>query len=358
MSVPVRRLADNASRVLLTAIPARLGFTRLSLRGSTVGLMPTDATRPLTQPVGPAQARWLHNYRMLHQVTGVDPVRWPDADSVEGWHYDWWAVDFAEPGGPRLGVVDVLTRGDPERCMWPHSDAVAAIDSAWPTGPIAIAESTGHNIWVPAALRLPATAHIGEDDDLDAERDMFELAAAAARCPTFLSGEPFGEWWGDLDAVGVGYDTDTFQIVTVHITARLLHPEDCLGEIEWEYVRRRPPHGALTLEDENQLDRVGRLGAMVDEWCPFPEGDPALADAIGNAYDVLVEASELDSDWLLHRLSLDPSGPSWWCRWCPQDERRPAQYVTGGPDGTVSCAAHLHKAAKLELDLSAHELRP
>ena len=317
--------------------------------------MQRDDHRPVPSRPEPAQARWLHNCRMLHTATGVDPLRWPEAGSVDGWHLDWWAVDFAEPGGPRLGIVDVLTRDDPERCTWPHAEAVAAIDSAWPIGPVAIPETTGHSVWVPAALRLPATTQISEDDDLAAERDMFELAAASTRCPTFLSGEPFDEWWGELDAVGVGYDADTFEVVTVQVTAWRLHPEDCLGEIEWEFVRRRPPHGAFTLEDENQLDRVARLGEMVDEWCPFPEGNPALADAVGHAYDVLVEAPELDSHWLLHRLGLDPSGPSWWCRWCFQGERRPAQYVTGGPDGTVSCAAHLPEAAELELALNAQE---
>ena len=318
--------------------------------------MPTDAATPLIQPGGPARARWLHNYRMLHQVTGVDPLRWPEADSIEGWQHDWWAVDFAEPGGPRLGVVDVLSPGDPERCMWPHADAVAAIDSAWSTSPIVVRRSTGPRVWVPAALRLPETARIREEDDLEPDRHMFERAAASANCPTYLTGEPFTEWWGELDAIGVGYDPKTPAIVTVHISARRLHPEDCFGEIDWECVRRRPPDGALVLEDENRLDRVGRLGEMVDEWCPIPEGNSALAEAIGHAYDALIEVPELDTHWLLHRLDLDPVGPSWWCRWCPEAERRPAQYVTGGADGIVSCEAHLSEAAMLELTLSAEPL--
>ena len=63
--------------------------------------------------------------------------------------------------------------------------------------------------------------------------------------------------------------------------AQPLHPEDCLGEIDWEHVRRRPPDGSFVLGDENQFDRVGRLGQMVDEWCPIPEGNPALAEASG-----------------------------------------------------------------------------
>lgn len=148
----------------------------------------------------------------------------------------------------------------------------------------------------------------------------------------------------------------TLEIVNVHITAQPLHPEDSLGEIDWEHVRRRSPDSSFVLEDENQLDRVGRLGEMVDEWCPIPEGNPALAEAAGHVYGVLVEAPDLDSHWLLHRLSLDPGGPSWWCRWCPEGERRPAQYVTGAPDGTVSCDSHLHRAAAHEHVLNSEKL--
>lgn len=95
-------------------------------------------------------------------------------------------------------------------------------------------------------------------------------------------------------------------------------------------------------------ERLCRLGPMIDEWCPIPQGYPALAETVADAYDMLVEAPELDTDWLVHRLSLDPHGTSWWCRWCPEHERRPAQYVVGGADGTVSCATHLPNAVDFE----------
>ena len=285
---------------------------------------------------------------MLHRVTGVDPLRWPEADSVEGWNYEWWAVDFGEPDGARLGVVDVLKRDDPERCWWPHADAVAAIDSAWPTSPIVVHRQAGPKVWVPAAVRLPNPSHISESDDLDHDRYLFERAAASARCATFLTGELFADWHGELDAVGVGYDAHTLADMTVRVTARPLHPEDCLGELDWEYVRGRWPDVTLVCAGETMVGRVGRLGEMVDQWCPIPQGEPAIAHIVARELDVLVQAPELDTDWLVHRLSLDPLEPSWWCRWCPDHERRPAQYVVGGPDGTVSCAAHLPNAAQHE----------
>ena len=310
--------------------------------------MPTDARTPVPSPTEPGQARWLHNHQILQRVTGVDPLRWLEADSVEGWNYEWWAVDFGEPDGPRLGAVDVLKRDDPERCLWPHADAVAAIDSAWPTSSILIRKPTGLMAWAPAAVGLPTTTGISESDDLDHDRYMFERAAASTKCAAFLSDQPFTDWWSELDAVGVGYDAHTLDDLTVSITAWPLHPEDCLGELNWEFVCGTWPDVKLVIEGEMMLDRVGRLGAMVDEWCPIPQGNPALAEAIGHVYDMLVEAPELDTDWLVHRLSLDAHGPSWWCRWCPEHERRPAHYVVGGPDGTMSCAAHLHKAAKHE----------
>ena len=294
----------------------------------------------------------MHNHQILKRVTGVDPLRWPEAELVEGWNYQWWAVDFGEPDGPRLGVVNVLKRDDPERCLWPHADAVAAIDSAWPTTSIATRQSTGPRVWVPAAVRLPNTTGISESDDLDHDRYMFERAAASTKCKAFLTGGPFTDWYGELDAVGVGYDAHTLDDMTVHITARPLHWEDCLGELNWKFVRGTWPDVKLVIEGEMMVDRVCRLGEMVDEWCPIPQGNPALAEAIGHVHDLLVEAPELDTDWLLHRLSLNAVGPSWWCRWCPQHQRRPAQYVTGGPDGTASCAAHLSNAAKHEQALN------
>ena len=137
-------------------------------------------------------------------LTGVDPLRWPEADSVEGWNYEWWAVDFGEPDGARLGAVDVLKRDDPERRQWPHADAVAAIDSAWPTSSILIQKPTGLIGWAPAAVRLPTTTRISESDELDHDRYMFERAAARTRCSAFLTGRPFTAWRSRLDAVGVG----------------------------------------------------------------------------------------------------------------------------------------------------------
>ncbi|WP_420443881.1 hypothetical protein [Candidatus Poriferisodalis sp.] len=310
--------------------------------------MPIDARTPMPSPTEPRQARWLHNHQILQRVTGVDPLRWFEAELVEGWNYEWWAVDFGEPDGPRLGAVDVLKRDDPEQCLWPHADAVAAIDSAWPTSRILIRQPTGPRVWVPAAVRLPTATGISESDDLDNDWYMFERAAASTKCAAFLSDEPFTDWYGELDAVGVGYDPHTLKDMTVRITARPLHPEDCLGELNWEFVRGTWPDVKLVLEGEMMVGRVGRLGEIVDQWCPIPSGEPAIANIVERELDVLVEAPELDTDWLLHRLSLDAVGPSWWCRWCPDHERRPAQYVVGGPDGTVSCAAHLTNAAKHE----------
>lgn len=95
-------------------------------------------------------------------------------------------------------------------------------------------------------------------------------------------------------------------------------------------------------------DRVFRLGAMVDEWCLIPRGEPAIAKVVEREFDVLVEVPELSVDWFGHRLGLRSDGPTWWCRWCPEELRRPAQYVVGGEEGTVSCAAHLPAAAEFE----------
>ncbi|WP_419923376.1 hypothetical protein [Candidatus Poriferisodalis sp.] len=310
--------------------------------------MPKDAPASVLPSAVLSRARWLHNRRILRRVTGVDPLWWPDAELVEGWNYEWWTVDFGEPDGARLGAVDVLNRDDPQRCGWPHADAVSAIDSAWPTGPIAVRRQAGPRVWAPAAVRLPNPSRIGEHDDLSHDRYLFECAAASTKCATFLTDEPFADWHGELDAVGVGYDAHALTDMTVHITARPLHPEDCLGELDWEYVRGKWPDLKLIHEGDMMVGRVGRLGEMIDQWCPFPEGEPAIAELVARELDVLVEVPELDSGWLLHRLSLDPLGPSWWCRWCPEDERRPAQYVVGGFDGPVSCAAHLPNAARHE----------
>ena len=263
----------------------------------------------------------LHNYRMLRTVTEVDPLRWPEADSIEGWNFEWWAVDFGEPGGPRLGLADGQ-----------HCDLK-------PDG----TEGLG-----PAAVRLPRTTRISRSDDLDHDRYQIERAAAKTRCASFLSDEPFANWCGKLDAVGVGYDSHTLDDMTVGISAWPLHREHCLGELNWEFVRGKWPDVSLILEGKMILDRVVRLGAMVDDWSPIPEGAPALAEATGYQFDMLAEAPEHDTDWLVHRLSLGAHGPSWWCRWCPERERRPAQYVVGGPAGAVSCAAHLPNAAEHE----------
>ena len=211
-----------------------------------------------------------------------------------------------------------------------------------------IRRPTGTKVWTPAAVRLPRTSGISQSDDLDDDRYEFERAASRSKCSAFLTGEPFTDWHGELDAVGVGYDARSLDDLTISISAWPLHWEDCLGELNWEFVRGKWPDVSLVLEGEMELDRVFRLGAMVDEWCPIPQGELAIANIVEREFDVLVEAPELTADWLLHRLDLDPLGPSWWCRWCPEHERRPAPYVVVGPDGTVSCAAHLHNAAELE----------
>ena len=320
----------------------------LSHRASTVVAMATDVPPSLPSPNGLAQSRWLHNCRMLRAVTGVDPLRWPEADSVEGWNYEWWAVDLGEPDGARLGAADVLKRHDPERCLWPHADAAAAIDSAWPAAAIVTRLLEGPRPLVPVAVRLPSATSVGDAYDLDDDRIELERAAASAKCPTFLSGEPLADWDGELEAVGVGYDPYTLDDVTVGITAWPLHPDDCLGPLNWEFVRGSWPDLAWVPEDESMFERVCRLGPMIDRWCPIPQGSPALARNLGDAYDVLVEAPALDTDWLVHRLSLDALGPSWWCRWCPDSRRKPAPYVVVVAHGTVSCAAHLPNAADHE----------
>ena len=198
-------------------------------------------------------------------------------------------------------------------------------------------------------MRLPSPSRISEAEDLDHDRYLFDRAAASTKCVTYFTGEPFAEWRDQLNAVGAGDDAHALTDMTVHIAARPLHPEDCLGGPDWEHLRGKWPDLKLVHESEALVGRAGRLGDMVDQWCPFPQGEPAIAGIVTRELDVLVEVPELNTDWLLHRLSLDRLGPSWWCRWYPDHERRPAQYVIGGLDGTVSCATHLPNAAELEL---------
>ncbi|WP_419923367.1 hypothetical protein [Candidatus Poriferisodalis sp.] len=69
--------------------------------------------------------------------------------------------------------------------------------------------------------------------------------------------------------------------MTVHITARPLHPEDCLGKPDWENVRGRWPDLKLAHESDTIIGEVGRLGEMVDQWCSIPKGESAIARIVG-----------------------------------------------------------------------------
>lgn len=295
-----------------------------------------------------------HNRRILERISGVDPHRWPSATAVGGWQFDWWDVSFAEPGGTRLGAFDITTRRDPRRSECFEAEAVAAIDSAWPTTPIAVRTERGERLWTPQLLRL---GRMQTDDFDDSVRRIYEAAAAAAGCGAICSGEDLTEGLDVFDAVAVGFDTDSGEPFTVDIEARRVHRDDSIGEVNWDLAAagwlgyERASTGPL-LDAEETWELACALGAMADRWCPLPSGDPQLASSASRHWKVPVSALRLDAEWFKLRRDHAGSDAAWWCAWCGDAERAPAPYLIGEPDGTVCCGAHLDDGACAYRDAS------
>ena len=287
-----------------------------------------------------------HNRRILQRICGVDPHRWPSATAVGGWQFDWWEVSFGEPGGSRLGVFDVTGRRNPRRCDWFEPEAVAAIDSAWPSTAIIVRCEAGERLWTAQLVRLP---RMQPDDFDDTARRVYESAAAAASCGAICSGDDLVEGLDVFDAVAVGFDTDSGEPLNVDIEVRRVHREDSIGDVDWDLAQAGwlgyERGGGPLLDDDETWALACALGAMADRWCPLPSGDPQLASAASRHWKVPVTALDLDAEWFKLRRDHAGGDAVWWCAWCGNSERAPAPYLIGEPDGTVCCDAHLDDGA-------------
>ncbi len=293
-----------------------------------------------------------HNRLVLEQVTGVDPHRWAIGAGLAGWHMDFWEIDFGEAHGTRLGVVDVLKRTVPEQQEWPHAEAVAAIDSAWPAGPIVVGRNSPRRVLKLMMLRL---GRMTADEFDEPTRDAYERAADAARCAAMRSGDTLAAGPGDFVAAAVGVNARSGGDDETPVTARQLAREDCIGDIDWNLSQAGGPSYAPSVEAvdfgvDETWELACALGRMVDRWCPIPGGDAVRARAAGAELNVNVKPLTLDVDWFTYRRSLGGSAAVWWCAWCSPKPAQPAPYLVGhSDDGPVCCETHLRQAAAAEI---------
>ena len=290
-----------------------------------------------------------HNRALLERLTGTDPHRWFAADRVEGLQFDWWEVDFGEPEGARLGAVDVRFRLDPEVRNWPFSEAIAAIASAWPAVPMTVAAKGALQRWQPSVLCLPRM-----DPDRFDEAEIGEYGDAAQRLggiSTVFNGPEVVAGTDSFDAVASGMDVAGRERIAVGVQASPLHREDCLGEMDWEFLAGLNDLVWLARSSDRVAALCAALGAMADAYCPLGAGSPAVASRATHTLGVEVSAVELTVEWFTQRFDHPNGAAPWWCEWCEHPHRPPALYVVGGgPEGTVCCADHFAAAARREIE--------
>ena len=292
-----------------------------------------------------------HNRRVLEQVTGVDPHRWAMCAGLAGWHMDLWEVDFGESAGTRLGAVDVLGRAVPEQQEWPHAEAVTAIDSAWPSGPIVVGRNSPRRVLKVMMLRL---GRMSSDEFDESTRDAYSRAAEATRCAALCSGDTLAPGPGDFVATAVGVDARSGSGYETTATARLLAREDCIGDIDWRMGQVGGPGYRASVEavdfgTDEAWELSCALGRMVDRYCPIPGGHRGRARVASVELGVAVEALDLTVDWFALRRDLGGSAAVWWCAWCGPLPGQPAPYRVGGADDSaVCCETHLREAAAAE----------
>ena len=288
-----------------------------------------------------------HNRTLLRHITGVDPHRWFAAERVEGLQFDWWSVDFQEADGARLGAVDISSRPDPDVREWPFAEAVTAVGSAWPSGPIVMSSKGVLQAWRPEVLRLPRL----EGDRIDpAELDAYRAAAQRLDpIQTVFSGPTITAADQSFESVAVGMDMSGRVRLAVNVEAAPLHREDCLGQADFAFGGSPTAGLDADRDSDEQADLIVKLGAMTDRWCPLAAGDPIVAQRATRRLDVEIAAVELTVEWFTLRWEQLGADAPWWCAWCHDVHPSPAPYVAGGTaEGTVACEDHLADAAAVE----------